>query len=437
MRTFTTLKQINPDEDEKPAKEGPQSPVMDLPKIQKPYRFVIQEHQRGKSSHLDFRLEVNDHLVGFTLDDPGRVGAPLRFKNDANYSSKNKVLCQLKARQPKEWLKTEGTIEPGKVGATKFLPARFKEIDSGTYEMGAQKPYLLECFLKGKVYKGRFVFRKLPRSGKWEKAGKKALVWFTWKPMDQTPYTLSSRAIRVGWTPPKGRSALPKEWEDKIPTELRWWEKGWTGEQALSTIKEARKVLLKRKVIQLSQLNFCLQRHSWKGQEVIRKMPVEHWDLRFSNGVYFNLDANPISQKKGITAVKKICKNIDKWIKFEGKIPPGEEGNPNKEIPAFVEILDKGKAEIIEQTERFISFKLFGTKLKGFWIAKSHDGTWTVETSQAGAKPKKLQSIELSDAQIGMIFRLSNSELSLAQIADESGCSKSSVVVWQKKMGLR
>ena len=144
--------QIDPTE-----KKGEAGPVMDLPREKKPYRFVLQEHIRGKSSHLDLRLEVNSHLIGFTLDDPGRVGDPLRFKNDAEYSSAHKVLCQIKSRQPKDWLKVEGEIEPGKVGATKELPAKFKILDSGTYEMGAQKPYLLEVFLKGSTYKGRFI----------------------------------------------------------------------------------------------------------------------------------------------------------------------------------------------------------------------------------------------------------------------------------------
>ena len=414
-------------------------PVLDLPKEKRPYRFVLQEHIRGKSSHLDIRFGVNDHLIGFTLDDPGRVGDPLRFRDDAEYSSKHKVLAQMKSRRPKEWLKTQGVIGPGEVGATKFLPAKFKILDKGMYEMGAQKAFLLEVFLKGSKYKGRFIFRKLPKRAEWkEKAGKKPFVWFAWKPIDQTPYVLSSRAIRKEFVPPKGRSALPKEWEDKIPSVLRWWEKNWQGERALTTLKSIRQIFLKRNILTLEKLNFTLQRRWWKGQKVIRDVPVENWWLKFSNGIYFEMDANPLSQKKGINAIKKTFTDIKKSMDFEGEIPPGKPGNPNKKIPAHIEILDKGKMETIATSERFNSFKFFGSKLKGFWIAKAANGAWVFETSQAAPKPKKLSSIELTELQIGSIYkRTKEGNLSLQKISDDVGCSRESVIVWQRKMGLR
>lgn len=409
-------------------------PVLDLPKEKKPYRFVIQEHIRGKSSHLDIRFEVNAHLIGFTLDDPGRVGDPLRFRNDSDYSSKHKVLAQIKARQPKEWLTTKGIIEPGEVGATKFLPAKFKIPDKGMYEMGAQKPFLLEVFLKGSTYKGRFIFRKLPRREEHEKAGKKPFVWFVWKPIDQTPYVLSSRSIRKEYVPPKGRSALPKEWENKIPSVLRWWEKNWEGERALAAIKSIRQIFLKRDILTLETLRFTLQRVWWKGQKVIRDMPVEKWYLNYSSGISYVLDANPIEQKSGINAISKTGWKMD----FEGEIPPGQPGNPNKKISAHVEILDKGKFQSIESTPAFSSLKIFGTKLKGFWIMKKSDSTWVFSQSQSAPKPKKLSSIELTELQIGSIYkRTKEGNLSLQDMALEVGCSKESIIGWQRKMGLR
>ncbi len=411
---------------------------MDLPTEKKPYRFVLQEHIRGKSSHLDLRFEVNNHLIGFTLDDPGRVGDPLRFRNDAEYSSSHKVLAQLKSRQPKEWLKTEGEIKPGEVGATKHMPAKFKILDRGIYEMGAQKPYLLEVFLDGKTYKGRFIFRKLPRREEHEKAGKKPFVWFAWKPIDQNPYSLSARAIALKWIPPKGRSALSKEWEDKMPSELRWWEKNWTGEKALAAIKSIRQIFLKRGILSVSleALKFTLQRVWWKGAKVIRDVPVEKWYLNYSSGISYVLDANPIVQKTGINGIPKTGWDMN----FIGDIPPGKEGNPNKEIPAHVEILDKGKMQSIESTADFGSMKFFGTKLKGFWITKKTDGSWLFFRSQAAPLPKaKLKDIDLTDQQKAMImFRTKqNAEMSLSDIADDAGCSKSSVIYWQKKMGMR
>lgn len=382
---------------------------------------------------------MNSHLIGFTLDDPGKVGDPLRFRNDAEYSSAHKVLAQTKARQPKEWLKTEGVIEPGEVGATKFLPAKFKILDKGMYEMGAQKTNFLETFLNGSLFKGRFIFRKLPRREEHEKAGKQPFVWFAWKPINQSPYVISQRAISLGWIPPKGRSAMPKEWEDKVPPELKWWEKNWEGQKAAASIKEIRKLFLKRDILTLESAKFVLQRRWWKGQKVIRDMPVENWWLKLSNGMFYELDSNPLVQKKGINSIKKILENIDKEMKFEGEIPPGKPGNPNKKIPAHVEILDKGSVEIIESTDKFMSFRLAGTKLKGFWIAKKSDGAWIIETSQAAPKPVKLKDIDLTDQQKAMImFKTKfSSDLSLADIARVVGCSKQSVVYWQNKAGMR
>lgn len=407
---------------------------MDLPKEKKPYRFVIQEHIRGKSSHLDIRFEVNDHLIGFTMDDPGRVGDPLRFRNNAEYSSKHKVLCQAKARQPKEWLKTEGEIGPGEAGATKFLPAKFKILDKGMYEIGVQKPYLLEVFLNGKEYKGRFIFRKLPRREEHEKAGKKPFVWFAWKPIDQNPYVLSARAIKLMWIPPKGRSSLPKVWEDKIPKELKWWEKNWTDERALAAIKSIRQIFLKRNILTLETLKFTLQRVWWKGQKVIRDVPVEKWMFNYSSGISYILDGNPLTQKSGINAIPKTGWKMD----FEGDIPPGKPGNPNKKIPAHVEILDKGKLQSIESTPTFASMKIFGTTLKGFWIMKKSDSAWVFSQSQTAPKPKKLSSIALTELQIGSIYkRTLERKLSLQDLANEIGCSKGAVIYLQRKMGLR
>ncbi len=232
-----------------------QPPVMDLPEEKKPYPFVIQEHVRGKSAHMDIRFVVNNHLIGFTLDDPGRVGDPLRFSNDAEKSSANKVLAQPKSRQPKDWLKVKGEIEPGKIGAAKNLPARFTIVDKGMYEMGAQKTNFLEVWLKGNKYNGRFIFRKLPRPSDTERARKKPFVWFVWKPIKQRPYVLSNRGINDEYVPQKGRSALPKVWEDKIPNELKWWEKNWTGDRAIAAIKSIRQIFLKRNILSREKLD--------------------------------------------------------------------------------------------------------------------------------------------------------------------------------------
>lgn len=415
-------------------------PLMDLPEGKGPFKFIMQWHYRGRSIHTDFRLEVDDHLIGMTLDDPGGVGKKQRLSNDPKYSTYHKILSQVKARQPKEWMTIKGEIPPGSVGATRYLPAKFVVIDQGTYDMGTQKPYMMEVFLYGKKYQGRFIARKLPRSGGWERAGKEALVWFFWKPMDQNPYLLSSRGIYKQFVPPKGYSALPKEFQEKVPQELRWWEKNLTGEKALSMIKEIRKLFLKRKWLtaELQASQFVLQKHWWKGQKVIRDMPKVHYNLSWVEGNHlatFILDGDPLRVSQ-TNAVKKT-RNM-RWLNFEGEIPPGKPGNPNKRIPVHVNIMDKGKVDVIEARPNFMSFKFHGTKLKGYWVAKGSDAQWLFQRSALPGQKRETFTREITQTQILEIAELSKKrENSLNDIAKKVGCSKSSVRYHLVRLGLK
>ena len=66
--------------------------------------------------------------------------------------------------------------------------------------------------------------------------------WFFIKPIDQTPYVLSSEASRKGWMPPLGYSALPKKVRQKVPAELQYWKAKSTAE-AKRLRDDLRKVL--------------------------------------------------------------------------------------------------------------------------------------------------------------------------------------------------
>jgi hypothetical protein len=413
------------------------NPVLDLPEGKGPFRFVIQHHVRGKSVHTDIRFEVNDHLIGLTLDDPGSISNKPKLNNDSKFSSSNKILAQFKSRQPKEWLDFSGEIPPGEVGATKYLPAKFIIIDSGEYEMGAQKTNLLEVFLHGKKFNGRFIASYIPLSAKWEKAGKNPLVWFFWKPIDQNPYVLSQRGISKNYIPPKDYSALPKAIEEKIPKELRWFEKGYTGEKASEMILEIRKLFLKRNILsaELRSAQFVLQKRSWQGRKIIRDTPTVFFDLRWESGDGLDcliLDSNPLESSEEINGVRERVNK--KWLDFSGEIPPGEKGNPNKSINAKVDIIDKGRVNI-EDSEDVISFRFHGSKLKGFWSAKNSDGRWIFQRSNL---PKANSGDLIDELKIKKILEMSNNpEYSLKNIADEIGCSKSTIRYHIAKLGVK
>ncbi len=244
--------------------------------------------------------------------------------------------------------------------------------------------------------------------------------------------------------PEKGRSALPKDWEDKIPKELRWWKRGLTGEKANAILKEIRKQLLfmkklEKNTIGLSSTKFALKRKWWKGQFVIRGMPVEHYELRFDMSKYpwFQLNRNPLSEEKGIVGVKKSGRKVE--VMFEGIIPPGAEGNPNKKIPAHVDMLDKGSCNIIEDSEHFMHINFQGPKFKGHWVFKRTDpasNIWTVSKGEL-PRPSKLShdfAEPLSEKEKNIIFLLSRNKESPSAIAKLIDRPVQTVYDWQKKL---
>lgn len=163
------------------------------------------------------------------------------------------------------WLTFQGVI-PAKKGATREkYPNVFLIVAKGTIEFGALKPWVSEYFLKASTGTGwysRLVFRQLKNIWREKGADEKVLDkrdetpydineifdeipsdemikavipvgeggfgtgekgWVAIKPVDQTPYVLSSRAINKDWIPSLGQSALPKFMRSAIPVSLRYW----------------------------------------------------------------------------------------------------------------------------------------------------------------------------------------------------------------------
>ncbi|MHC1572275.1 MAG: hypothetical protein ACXQTL_05960 [Methanosarcinales archaeon] len=191
------------------------------PPAGKKVRYVIQAHFRGKTLHLDFRLEVNDHLVGWTLMAPTAESpeqpvttmeqardflrrATWKF-NDEPGMKGYKVRAETKSMIPKAWLDVEGVKPPGSVGATKNFPGVFVIVDKGYWLPGVLKPYFFEYFLYGRKFHGRFVVRTLsfPRQ-KGKPVSGKELIYLCWKPEDQKPYVMTARGRREGAKFPEG-----------------------------------------------------------------------------------------------------------------------------------------------------------------------------------------------------------------------------------------
>lgn len=223
--------------------EGGISQYMEYPSSSSKRRFVMQDHWRGRSVHLDFRMEMNDHLVGWTILDNPPESPEVKTVEEAKRAQKNLdwgfswanqakgLRAETKARQPKEWRTVQGIVPPGGVGATKEFPGVLVVKEQGTFWEGTQKPYFHEYFIKSTVGniipKNQWVriivrgirVKKLDPETKKPLPGKYEMMWRAMIPSDQTAYALK-RGIKKGWKPPKEVIPIPP---DQRKGEL--WEK--------------------------------------------------------------------------------------------------------------------------------------------------------------------------------------------------------------------
>ncbi len=353
-------------------------------------RFVFQHHRIGKSVHSDLRFECDEHLVGFTLMDPGRVGDPPKITNEPGMKG-FKVAAITKAKQPKVWLTVEGDVKPGEIGAGKEAAGNFKIIDSGTYKWGARKPgEFLEVFLYGKKFTGRWIFRfvevpKIKPETKEIMPGERVQMWEFWKPKNQTPYAVSRRAIKKNWYPPKGEIPVPKEWIKEHPKEfkawLNWVKRRWEKERTKESLQKG---------------EFVLQHHWWKG--------AEHWDIRIDLGKDYlekwTLFQNPLEIEEGITSERTKC--LDKKWLHKGKkrieaIKPGKPENPTRDKIAYIKALDYGPCNVIVNKTNIMTIDFHGKKLKGYWVTELSRGRWIWTKSKKGPAISKPETESLQE----------------------------------------
>ena len=219
-------------------------PYLTYPDHDKKYKGMVHSHIRGRSVHLDMRLQISkDHMLGWTLYIPkGLSKDPETFAEakalnekeimpivrETMSDSTKKFNCGPKdGLPPIEWATYEGTVQPGAIGATKHEHGHFIIVDSFEVQFGASKPYFHEYFLDGKIFKGRIIFRQLKNKKEWKRTDQgEVLTWFCFNAL-QTPtaYVLSTRAIEKKWIPPYGASALPRNLRSKIPERFQYWEK--------------------------------------------------------------------------------------------------------------------------------------------------------------------------------------------------------------------
>jgi len=401
------------------------APYMEYPTCKK-CKYVMQHHWRGASVHTDWRMEVNDHLIGWTvLDNPkgtptvttvkearkvfnewkskfkfrpekkniglrAETKCPSEVCDEWTYSIKGikdgQVFIEYKnieklslrtleelARQPKVWLNVEGIVKPGEVGATKEYPGVFYIIDKGQVYFGAQKPYFHEYFIKSEKKDG--VFSKKD----WTRVIVRAVNVNIIDPETKKPKPGTElmwrilipgdqtpyclkRGMKKKWVPPKNYIPVPPEWR-KGELYEKWYE--WVKEQWKGGKKS------KESKSELAEASFVVHYLSWMGPVHVRGIPRMRWLLRLKEGGKVRSFISDYDftrfQPVPLTDEGYVA---SKWFDYEGEIKPGENPtyNPTKELNAKMKIIDKGKVNVksekVNGTEKLI-LEMKGKKLKG------------------------------------------------------------------------
>lgn len=179
-------------------------------------------------------------------------------------------------------------------------------------------------------------------------------------------------------------------------------------------------------MIQLPVVEFSIQHHYFKGEKLIRAgASTEHWDLRFDFGKsesglkHFVLESNPLDYSS-TTAYEKQCAQkswLLKGLKGPEFLPPGTAGNPTKATPAWVELIDSGKANVLEWSDQFIKVQFEGKKLKGLWTIQREGPQEPIWTFGRSEMPQVVQQ----ELQVPLQFRRLGSALLVTGIALKPG----------------
>jgi hypothetical protein len=143
------------------------------------------------------------------------------------------------------------------------------------------------------------------------------------------------------------------------------------------------------------------QHHWWIGRvKPIRVGPsLEHWDLHIDwqeRGPLMNwILQDDLRTVDETVATLSFCKDrsfMEKGEKGPEYIPPGKPGNPTKDTPAYIQILDKGTVRFYSITDDYVIMDIRMKNIKGHYLFARRDprlNLWNVskEERAPGLKP--------------------------------------------------
>lgn len=400
--------------------------------VKEPVTTVKEAKRWSSEQNMDKVSKVNFH-TGEWAERP---------KTGATKLVRTEILSERKAPHPGAWLGIEGKTkdpEPGKappVGGTRQFPGVFDIVDEGTVEYLAQKPWFHEYAFHGGGLNYRMFFRLLKLAKRDERADceacgsdaetdvgwadepstalckgctteylekanvilppseeqplKDEATWLAIYPDDQTPNVISVDAVKKGWMPPDGVSALPAAIRKQVPKEYQYWKaKGAKAKELRDGLVKAMKdgdveidvqapYKNTQKATPLSA-DFVLQEQTWKGPTQIRIGPTRtRWWVRLDIGrkklAVLDLQMNPLDNKKIAARVTEDGRKGS--MKLSGEISPGHYLNPTKDTPSLINLLDSGKAEVTSMSKDLIEVRFGGKKLKGIFVIKRNNDEW-------------------------------------------------------------
>jgi hypothetical protein len=349
---------------------------------QKLTEFILHEEIKGNSSIYCLRIKKENSLSGMYLDN-------IDFKN------KTFAICKNRCEQPLNWMNPERII----TNEHSILPLKSIEKDRGTIETGITDKDHAELFINGKILQGKFIIKQLNSS-----KNDNNKTTFMIRPKNQSPEILSEKLNTKLLDPDTIKPMMPVEWQNKIPAELSFWTKKSSREVIENKLIEIRRIFKKRGLLSKEeQLDFIFASHGFK------------YNLMFSNGLSLRFYTD--IRKNSSVEAHMINK---KW----------------NERP--IAHIDRGQAKITNNGKNKI-IKFSGLFLKSEWELILDKNSYTLQKiSKEPNKLKTLKTTKISNNQISHIKLLSEqTTLSLSQIADIIGCSKSTIVQHQRKQGLR
>ena len=234
--------------------------------------------------------------------------------------------------------------------------------------------------------------------------------WLFIKPIDQTPYVFSLRAIKESWLPSSGFSALPKHWRSHVKSEEEYWK--MSGQKALDARKAFRERLKKEGVLKKAeegnpdpfkkavikkqeiakeeslQVEYRLTYQWWKGQRVIREGPSEpqyHIWLKSDKKILDFLANDNILESSSTSGILYKDRS-ESEMNSEGYVKPGTKLNPTKVTPSFIKLLDRGEAIMLIDSPNLKKIQFNGAKMKGTFLFKNVENYWDIKRVEESSK---------------------------------------------------